>query len=128
MTGRALASVHRSETCAGAPLAVLAGAAPRAALETRTCAGSPAGGRARTHFSFQQVDATAVARRRLSGFLRTLADRLEGTKELLSADMKKDFVMNRLPPYHMGDPAELSTPGAVFQGFPGRAPLWTGGK
>uniref|UniRef100_M3XU29 Bifunctional lysine-specific demethylase and histidyl-hydroxylase n=2 Tax=Mustela putorius furo TaxID=9669 RepID=M3XU29_MUSPF len=58
-----------------------------------------------------QVDATAVARRRLSGFLRTLADRLEGTKELLSADMKKDFVMNRLPPYHMGDPAELSTPG-----------------
>ncbi|VCX21264.1 unnamed protein product, partial [Gulo gulo] len=58
-----------------------------------------------------QVDATAVVRRRLSGFLRILADRLEGTKELLSADMKKDFVMNRLPPYHMGDPAELSTPG-----------------
>jgi len=58
-----------------------------------------------------QVDATAVATRRLSGFLRTLADRLEGTKELLSADMKKDFVMNRLPPYYMGDQAELSTPG-----------------
>ncbi|XP_045857832.1 ribosomal oxygenase 2 isoform X1 [Meles meles] len=58
-----------------------------------------------------QVDAMAVARRKLSGFLRTLANRLEGTKELLSADMKKDFIMNRLPPYHMGDPAELSTPG-----------------
>ncbi|XP_045857834.1 ribosomal oxygenase 2 isoform X2 [Meles meles] len=57
------------------------------------------------------VDAMAVARRKLSGFLRTLANRLEGTKELLSADMKKDFIMNRLPPYHMGDPAELSTPG-----------------
>ncbi|XP_030875458.1 ribosomal oxygenase 2 [Leptonychotes weddellii] len=25
--------------------------------------------------------------------------------------MKKDFVMNRLPPYYMGDRAELSTPG-----------------
>ncbi|XP_048070812.1 ribosomal oxygenase 2 isoform X3 [Ursus arctos] len=57
-----------------------------------------------------QVDATAVATR-LSAFLRTLADRLEGTKELLSADMKKDFVMNRLPPYCMGDRAELSVPG-----------------
>ncbi|VFV46206.1 myc-induced nuclear antigen isoform b [Lynx pardinus] len=57
-----------------------------------------------------QVEATAVATR-LSGFLRTLADRLEGTKELLSADMKKDFVMNRLPPYHMGDGSEFSTPG-----------------
>ena len=68
---------------------------------------------ASTHLSFQQVEATAVATR-LSGFLRTLADRLEGTKELLSADMKKDFVMNRLPPYHMGDGSEFSTPGGAF--------------
>lgn len=58
-----------------------------------------------------QVETTAVATRRLSGFLRKLADRLEGTNALLSADMKKDFVMNRLPPYYVGDGAELSTPG-----------------
>uniref|UniRef100_A0A9L0RQI5 Bifunctional lysine-specific demethylase and histidyl-hydroxylase n=2 Tax=Equus caballus TaxID=9796 RepID=A0A9L0RQI5_HORSE len=58
-----------------------------------------------------QVETTAVARRRVSGFLRMLADKLEGTKELLSADMKKDFIMNRLPPYCVGDGAELSTPG-----------------
>ncbi|XP_023365464.1 ribosomal oxygenase 2 isoform X1 [Otolemur garnettii] len=58
-----------------------------------------------------QVETTAVARRQLSGFLRTLADRLEGTKELLSSDMKKDFVMHRLPPYYAGDGTELSTPG-----------------
>nr|XP_045758665.1 ribosomal oxygenase 2 isoform X2 [Mirounga angustirostris] len=64
-----------------------------------------------------QVDAMAVVTRRLSGFLRTLADRLEGTKELLSADMKKDFVMNRLPPYYMGDRAELSTPGGRLPGL-----------
>lgn len=58
-----------------------------------------------------QVESTTVATRRLSGFLRTLADRLEGTKELLSSDMKKDFIMHRLPPYPAGDGAELSTPG-----------------
>ncbi|XP_060028084.1 ribosomal oxygenase 2 isoform X3 [Erinaceus europaeus] len=57
-----------------------------------------------------QVETTSVATR-LSGFLRTLADRLEGTKELLSADMKKDFITNRLPPYYVGDGAELSMPG-----------------
>ncbi|XP_045396388.1 ribosomal oxygenase 2 isoform X4 [Lemur catta] len=57
------------------------------------------------------VETTAVARRQLSGFLRTLADRLEGTKELLSSDMKKDFVMHRLPPYYVGDGTALSTPG-----------------
>ncbi|XP_007529874.1 ribosomal oxygenase 2 isoform X2 [Erinaceus europaeus] len=56
------------------------------------------------------VETTSVATR-LSGFLRTLADRLEGTKELLSADMKKDFITNRLPPYYVGDGAELSMPG-----------------
>ncbi|XP_062950468.1 ribosomal oxygenase 2 isoform X2 [Cynocephalus volans] len=56
-------------------------------------------------------ETTTVATRRLSGFLRTLADRLEGTKELLSSDMKKDFVTHRLPPYYVGDGAELSTPG-----------------
>ncbi|XP_036098719.1 ribosomal oxygenase 2 isoform X1 [Molossus molossus] len=58
-----------------------------------------------------QVETTGEAVRRLSGFLRTLADHLEGTNKLLSSDMKKDFVMNRLPPYHVGDGAALSTPG-----------------
>ncbi|XP_024413974.2 ribosomal oxygenase 2 isoform X3 [Desmodus rotundus] len=58
-----------------------------------------------------QAETTTAAIRRLSGFLRTLADRLEGTNKLLSSDMKKDFVMNRLPPYYVGDGAELSTPG-----------------
>ncbi|XP_036098720.1 ribosomal oxygenase 2 isoform X2 [Molossus molossus] len=57
------------------------------------------------------VETTGEAVRRLSGFLRTLADHLEGTNKLLSSDMKKDFVMNRLPPYHVGDGAALSTPG-----------------
>ncbi|XP_063080876.1 ribosomal oxygenase 2 isoform X2 [Cavia porcellus] len=57
------------------------------------------------------VETSAVATRTLSGFLRTLAERLEGTKELLSSDMKKDFVMHRLPPYYVGDGTELSTPG-----------------
>ncbi|XP_060990266.1 ribosomal oxygenase 2 isoform X1 [Dama dama] len=64
-----------------------------------------------------QVETTAVATRRLSGFLRMLADRLEGTKELPSADMKKDFAVNRLPPYCTGDRAELVTPGGQFPGL-----------
>ncbi|CAK6441579.1 unnamed protein product [Pipistrellus nathusii] len=58
-----------------------------------------------------QVEATADARRRLSGFLRALADRLEGTHQPLSSDMKKDFAMSRLPPFHGGDGAALCTPG-----------------
>nr|XP_020735538.1 bifunctional lysine-specific demethylase and histidyl-hydroxylase MINA [Odocoileus virginianus texanus] len=64
-----------------------------------------------------QVETTAVATRRLSGFLRMLADRLEGTKELPSADMKKDFAANRLPPYCTGDGAELTAPGGQFPGL-----------
>ncbi|KAM9201497.1 ribosomal oxygenase 2 isoform 2-T2 [Dugong dugon] len=60
-----------------------------------------------------QVETTTVTTR-LSGFLRMLADQLEGTKELLSSDMKKDFVMNRLPPYYVGDGPELSTPGGML--------------
>ncbi|XP_004645780.1 ribosomal oxygenase 2 isoform X2 [Octodon degus] len=57
------------------------------------------------------VETSAVATRRLSGFLRTLAGRLEGTKELLSSEMKKDFITHRLPPYYVGEGTELSTPG-----------------
>ncbi|XP_010846687.1 PREDICTED: bifunctional lysine-specific demethylase and histidyl-hydroxylase MINA isoform X3 [Bison bison bison] len=63
-----------------------------------------------------QAESTAVATR-LSGFLRMLADRLEGTKELPSADMKKDFAMNRLPPYYMGDRAKLVAPGGQLPGL-----------
>lgn len=58
-----------------------------------------------------QVETPTTAARRLSGFLRTLADRLEDNKTLLSSDMKKDFVMHRLPPYSVGEGTELSTPG-----------------
>ncbi|EHB02755.1 MYC-induced nuclear antigen [Heterocephalus glaber] len=57
-----------------------------------------------------QVETSAVAAR-LSSSLRTVVERLEGTKELLSSDMKKDFVIHRLPPYYVGDGTELSTPG-----------------
>ncbi|XP_062983681.1 ribosomal oxygenase 2 isoform X2 [Elgaria multicarinata webbii] len=37
--------------------------------------------------------------RQLSGFLRCLADRLDNGRELRSSDLKKDFIMNRLPPF-----------------------------
>ncbi|XP_007899499.2 ribosomal oxygenase 2 [Callorhinchus milii] len=37
--------------------------------------------------------------RKLSGFLRKLADQIENGKEMRSSEMKKDFVVNRLPPY-----------------------------
>uniref|UniRef100_A0A8P0SWS1 Bifunctional lysine-specific demethylase and histidyl-hydroxylase n=1 Tax=Canis lupus familiaris TaxID=9615 RepID=A0A8P0SWS1_CANLF len=57
-------------------------------------------GRKRSGPCFQQVEGTL-----------TLADRLEGTGALLAGGMKKDFVTHRLPPYHEGDGAELSTPG-----------------
>ncbi|XP_062062743.1 ribosomal oxygenase 2 isoform X5 [Lepus europaeus] len=60
-----------------------------------------------------QAESTTVATRRLSGFLRMLAERLEGTKELFSSDMKKDFIMHRLPPYHVGDGTELTIPGFI---------------
>ncbi|XP_021516232.1 ribosomal oxygenase 2 isoform X2 [Meriones unguiculatus] len=56
------------------------------------------------------VETPAVATRKLSGFLRTLADRLEGRKELLSSDMKKDFIMHRLPPYYVGNGTEMLEP------------------
>ncbi|XP_076974759.1 ribosomal oxygenase 2 isoform X2 [Tamandua tetradactyla] len=59
------------------------------------------------------VETTNVATK-LSGYLRMLADRLEGTKELLSSDMKKDFVMSRLPPFYVGDGTEFSIPGGAL--------------
>ncbi|XP_066475409.1 ribosomal oxygenase 2 isoform X2 [Tiliqua scincoides] len=37
--------------------------------------------------------------RQLSDFLRCLADHVENGKEPRSSDMKKDFIMNRLPPF-----------------------------
>ncbi|XP_015268517.1 PREDICTED: bifunctional lysine-specific demethylase and histidyl-hydroxylase MINA [Gekko japonicus] len=48
--------------------------------------------------------------KRLSGFLRHLADQLENGRELKSSDMKKDFVMNRLPPF-LGTSLDSLTPG-----------------
>ncbi|XP_031814745.1 ribosomal oxygenase 2 isoform X2 [Sarcophilus harrisii] len=56
------------------------------------------------------VDDTAVSTERLSGFLRLLADQLEGTRDLRSSEMKKDFIRSRLPPYYLGDGSSLSIP------------------
>uniref|UniRef100_A0A8C3XHR9 Bifunctional lysine-specific demethylase and histidyl-hydroxylase n=1 Tax=Chelydra serpentina TaxID=8475 RepID=A0A8C3XHR9_CHESE len=56
-----------------------------------------------------QVD-IADSTRRLSSLLRSLADRLENTKELRSSDMKKDFIMNRLPPF-LGNSSDPLAPG-----------------
>ncbi|KFP89691.1 Bifunctional lysine-specific demethylase and histidyl-hydroxylase MINA [Apaloderma vittatum] len=56
-----------------------------------------------------QVD-MADATKKLSNLLRRLADRLESTKELRSSDMKKDFIMNRLPPF-LGCDSDSLTPG-----------------
>ncbi|XP_040596359.1 ribosomal oxygenase 2-like [Mesocricetus auratus] len=61
-----------------------------------------------------QAETPAAALRKLSGFLRTLADQLEDRKELLSSDMKKDFVMHRLPPYYMESGIDLLEPGIKF--------------
>ncbi|KAK6486381.1 ribosomal oxygenase 2-like [Huso huso] len=55
------------------------------------------------------VNKSDYAPKQLSGFLRSLADKLESGQELRSADMKKDFIRNRLPPY-LGGGSEL-TPG-----------------
>uniref|UniRef100_A0A8D0GV40 Bifunctional lysine-specific demethylase and histidyl-hydroxylase n=1 Tax=Sphenodon punctatus TaxID=8508 RepID=A0A8D0GV40_SPHPU len=51
--------------------------------------------------------------RRLSGFLRRLADRLESTKELRSSDMRKDFIMNRLPPFLVNGSDSLAPGGKL---------------
>ncbi|XP_067402365.1 ribosomal oxygenase 2 isoform X2 [Emydura macquarii macquarii] len=59
-----------------------------------------------------QVD-IADSARRLSSFLRSLADRLENTKELRSSDMKKDFIMNRLPPFLGNGPDPLAPGGKL---------------
>ncbi|KAM9628749.1 ribosomal oxygenase 2 isoform 6-T6 [Morphnus guianensis] len=56
-----------------------------------------------------QVD-TADSTKKLSSLLRRLADRLENTRELRSSDMKKDFIMNRLPPC-LGCDSDPLTPG-----------------
>ncbi|XP_027554178.1 ribosomal oxygenase 2 isoform X1 [Neopelma chrysocephalum] len=41
---------------------------------------------------------TADSTKKLSSLLRRLADHLDHTRELRSSDMKKDFIMHRLPP------------------------------
>lgn len=57
------------------------------------------------------VETPADVTRKLSGFLRTLADQLEGREELLSSDMKKDFIKHRLPPFFEGNETETTDPG-----------------
>ncbi|KAM9567964.1 ribosomal oxygenase 2 isoform 2-T2 [Guaruba guarouba] len=59
-----------------------------------------------------QVD-VADSTKKLSSLLRRLADRLENTRELRSSDMKKDFIMNRLPPC-LGCDSDTLTPGGKF--------------
>ncbi|NXL92163.1 RIOX2 oxygenase, partial [Alectura lathami] len=56
-----------------------------------------------------QVD-VADSSKKLSSILRMLADRLENSRELRSSDMKKDFIMNRLPPC-LGCDSDSLTPG-----------------
>ncbi|XP_025939155.1 ribosomal oxygenase 2 isoform X3 [Apteryx rowi] len=56
-----------------------------------------------------QVD-IADSTKKLSSILRMLADRLENTRKLRSSDMKKDFIMNRLPPC-LGNDSNSLTPG-----------------
>ncbi|XP_039913146.1 ribosomal oxygenase 2 isoform X2 [Hirundo rustica] len=53
---------------------------------------------------------TADCTKKLSSLLRRLADRLENSRELRSSDMKKDFIMHRLPPFSGRDSDPL-TPG-----------------
>ncbi|NWU29776.1 RIOX2 oxygenase, partial [Dyaphorophyia castanea] len=53
---------------------------------------------------------TADSTKKLSSLLRRLADRLESSGELRSSDMKKDFIMHRLPPY-LGCDSDPLTPG-----------------
>ncbi|XP_077198348.1 ribosomal oxygenase 2 [Paroedura picta] len=48
--------------------------------------------------------------KKLSGFLRNLADQLENGRELKSSDMKKDFILNRLPPF-LGTSFDSLAPG-----------------
>ncbi|XP_010133320.1 PREDICTED: bifunctional lysine-specific demethylase and histidyl-hydroxylase MINA isoform X2 [Buceros rhinoceros silvestris] len=56
------------------------------------------------------VKGTTDSTKKLSSLLRRLADRLEDTRDLRSSDMKKDFIMNRLPPCLGCDSGPL-TPG-----------------
>ncbi|OXB59853.1 hypothetical protein ASZ78_009309 [Callipepla squamata] len=56
-----------------------------------------------------QVD-IAGSTEKLSSILRMLADRLENTGELRASDMRKDFIMNRLPPC-LGCNSDSLTPG-----------------
>lgn len=69
------------------------------------------------------VETPADLTRKLSGFLETLTDQLKGRKELLSSDMKKDFVKHRLPPFFEGNGTETMDPGGACSLLRGWA-LW----
>ncbi|NWI60495.1 RIOX2 oxygenase, partial [Calyptomena viridis] len=49
--------------------------------------------------------------KKLSSLLRRLADRVEHTRDLRSSDMRKDFIMHRLPPC-LGCDSDSLTPGS----------------
>ncbi|NWU84956.1 RIOX2 oxygenase, partial [Onychorhynchus coronatus] len=53
---------------------------------------------------------TADSTKKLSSLLRRLADHLDHTRELRSSDMKKDFILHRLPPC-LGCDSDSLTPG-----------------
>ncbi|XP_078264813.1 ribosomal oxygenase 2 [Rhinoraja longicauda] len=46
-----------------------------------------------------QLNSSADPVKKLSGFLRGLADQIENGKETRSSEMRKDFILNRLPPH-----------------------------
>lgn len=60
------------------------------------------------------METPTAEKRKLSGFLRTLADRLEDREGLLSSDMKKDFIVYRLPPYCEETGSDVLEPGDKF--------------
>lgn len=59
------------------------------------------------------METPTAEKRKLSGFLRTLADRLEDREGLLSSDMKKDFIVYRLPPYCEETGSDVLEPGGA---------------
>ncbi|XP_056662801.1 ribosomal oxygenase 2 isoform X3 [Monodelphis domestica] len=70
-----------------------------------------------------QAHDTALATTRLSGFLRTLAEQLEGSGAPRPSEMKKDFVRSRLPPFYSGDGSHLCAPGGKFPRLDSRVRL-----
>lgn len=60
-----------------------------------------------------QLNSSADPVKKLSGFLRGLADRIENGKETRSSEMRKDFILNRLPPYANSSSGSLAPAGKL---------------